>query len=44
MGLPDSKSKKKLPLDPDNIKRNENDVSFNYSETEFEIDAGEIAA
>lgn len=46
MGLPDGKGKrkKKLPLDPDNISRNENDVSFNYSETEFELDAGEIKA
>lgn len=29
------KMKRKLPLDPENIKRNENDFSFNYSETEF---------
>lgn len=30
----------KKPIDPDNIKRNENDFSFNYSETVFEIDQG----
>ena len=29
------KPKKKIPLDPENIERNENDFSFNYSETEF---------
>lgn len=28
------------PLDPDNIKRNENDFSFNYSEAVFEVDDG----
>ncbi|MDT8384235.1 MAG: radical SAM protein [Gammaproteobacteria bacterium] len=30
----------KKPLDPDNMKRNENDFSFNYSEAVFEIDQG----
>jgi len=29
------RKKSKLPLDPENIKRNENDFSFNYSNTEF---------
>jgi anaerobic magnesium-protoporphyrin IX monomethyl ester cyclase len=28
------------PLDPENLRRNENDVSFNYSEAVFEVDAG----
>jgi hypothetical protein len=33
---PNSKVKKKLkPLDPEKIERIENDVSFNYSATEF---------
>ena len=27
-------------LDPDNLKRNENDVSFNYSQANFEMDMG----
>lgn len=31
---------KKPPLDPDHIKRNENDFSFNYSDAVFEVDAG----
>jgi anaerobic magnesium-protoporphyrin IX monomethyl ester cyclase len=30
----------KKPLDPDNMKRNENDFSFNYSDAVFEVDAG----
>ena len=28
------------PLDPDNMQRNENDFSFNYSDAVFEVDAG----
>ena len=37
-GYQSSKIKKKLqPLDPENIKRIENDVSFNYAQTEFEF-------
>jgi anaerobic magnesium-protoporphyrin IX monomethyl ester cyclase len=31
---------RKPPLDPDHIERNENDFSFNYSDTTFEVDAG----
>lgn len=31
---------RKPPLDPENIKRNENDFSFNYSEAVFQVDAG----
>lgn len=31
---------KPLPIDPDNLKRIENDFSFNYSEAVFEMDAG----
>ena len=30
----------KMPLNPNNIKRNENDFTFNYSEAVFEIDQG----
>jgi radical SAM superfamily enzyme YgiQ (UPF0313 family) len=30
----------KPPLDPDNMKRNENDFSFNYSDAVFEVDPG----
>jgi radical SAM superfamily enzyme YgiQ (UPF0313 family) len=30
--------KKKLPLDPENMKRIENDVSFNYSANEFKVE------
>ena len=29
---------KKLPLDPENIKRNENDFSFNYGAAEFKYE------
>ena len=33
------KDKKKLkPIDPENIKRIRNDVSFNYSQTEFKFE------
>jgi anaerobic magnesium-protoporphyrin IX monomethyl ester cyclase len=31
---------RKPPLDPDDIKRNENDFSFNYSDAVFEVDPG----
>lgn len=31
---------RKAPLDPDRIERNENDFSFNYSDTTFEVDSG----
>jgi len=34
------KDQLKKPLDPDNMKRNENDFSFNYSEAVFEVDQG----
>ena len=38
-GYQGSKSKKKLePLDPEKIKRIENDVSFNYAQTEFKFE------
>jgi anaerobic magnesium-protoporphyrin IX monomethyl ester cyclase len=30
----------KPPFDPANVKRNENDFSFNYSDAAFEVDAG----
>jgi hypothetical protein len=30
----------KKQLDPDRMKRIENDVSFNYAETQFEVDQG----
>lgn len=32
--------KRKAPLDPDNMVRNENDFSFNYSAAVFEMDTG----
>ena len=32
------KVKKKLPVDPENMKRIENDVSFNYSANEFKVE------
>lgn len=35
---------RKPPLDPENVKRNENDFSFNYSETVFKVDSGVGAA
>ena len=38
-GYKNSKIKKK-PLDPENIARIENDVSFNYSSTEFKFETG----
>lgn len=31
-------NKPKPPLDPDNLRRNENDVSFNYSQAVFDLD------
>lgn len=31
---------KKPPLDPEKVKRNENDFSFNYSEAVFDVDGG----
>lgn len=31
---------RKPPLDPENMKRNENDFSFNYSEAVFKVDSG----
>lgn len=31
---------RKPPLDPENMKRNENDFSFNYSEAVFDVDLG----
>ena len=34
------KNQLKKPLDPDNMKRNENDFSFNYSDAVFEVDQG----
>ena len=29
-----------MPIDPANMERNENDMSFNYSEAIFDIDLG----
>lgn len=36
----DTSEETSKPLDPDNIQRNENDFSFNYSQTVFTVDAG----
>ncbi|MBF2053178.1 MAG: B12-binding domain-containing radical SAM protein [Candidatus Sericytochromatia bacterium] len=36
--------KREGPLDPDNIQRNENDFSFNYSQTVFQVDGGKADA
>lgn len=35
-----NKKQLKKPIDPENIKRNENDFSFNYSEAVFEVEQG----
>jgi len=34
----DNKKKQRPRLDPDNLKRNENDVSFNYAQTDFKFE------
>jgi len=38
----DNLKKRKQILDPENLKRNENDVSFNYSQTEFKFEEQKI--
>jgi len=37
------KLQKELPMDPDNIQRNENDFSFNYSAQEFKYTENSIS-
>tara|TARA_B100001765_G_C19349499_1_gene269710 strand:- start:432 stop:680 length:249 start_codon:yes stop_codon:yes gene_type:complete len=34
----DNKKKQRPRLDPDNLERNENDVSFNYAQTDFKFE------